>query len=288
MSTAYRGFSCLSRYLIVSILVILIPVIVYGSSAGPPNMKTGAPGEGTCHDCHNTYVLNSGPGTFSMDTPASFQPGETYQITVTVTQSDRQRWGFEFTPLDIGTITITDPTNTQQATEESKIYVKQTSTGTYSGNPGPAVWNFNWTAPASPPDTVRFYAAGNAADGNFSRTNDYIYTTTSFSVLFSDTESPNPITDLSIDEISGNIVLEWTDPGDNIGVVEYRVYRSEEGYFDPESPFLATVTGLTWTDMGAAGDPDMNHFYIVTAVDDADNEGDSSNIVGEVDFELPQ
>jgi hypothetical protein len=251
-------------------------------------MKTGAPGEGTCHDCHNTYVLNSGPGTFTINTPASFQPGETYEITVTITQNDRQRWGFECTPLDIGTVTITDPANTQQATDQGNIYVKQTTTGTYSGNPGPAVWNFDWTAPASPPDTVRFYAAGNAADGNFGRTNDYIYTANSYSVLFTDTESPQSITDLTIEENTGDLVLEWTDPGDNVGVIEYRIYRSEEGYFVPESPALATVSGLTWTDMGAAGNPDTNYYYIVTAIDAADNEGGASNIVGEVDFEMPR
>ena len=74
--------------------------------------KTGAPGEGTCHDCHATYPLNSGNGTFSISGPTTFEPGQTYQISVHIPDPGQLRWGFEFTSLNYGTIQITDAVHT--------------------------------------------------------------------------------------------------------------------------------------------------------------------------------
>jgi hypothetical protein len=213
---------------------------------------------------------------------------ETYDITVTLGQNGQSRWGFQFTPQNIGTCTITEPGVTQIEFEFGKIYVEHIAAGTYPGDPGPVSWNFQWTAPAAPPDQVTFYAAGNAANNNGSTSGDYIYTTTWTTFLFEDQIPPNPITDLGIDQSGNNIVLTWTDPGDNIGVTSYEVYRSTEAYFDPSGSPTTTVTGLTWTDVGAAGDARTNYYYNVLAVDDAGNRGSPSNYVGEVDFQLGQ
>jgi hypothetical protein len=250
-------------------------------------MYTGAPGEQTCHFCHSQYPLNSGPGTLTITAPSEFVAGQTYQIMVGLQQTSRLRWGFEFTPLNQGTCTVTDPTNTQQSSSGSNTYVKHTLQGTYSGDPGPVSWSFDWTAPASPPQTVTFYAAGNAADGGGSANNDYIYTTSATSQL-ADTQPPNPIGDLTIRDLTGDIVLTWTNPGDNVGVVDYRVYRAQQAYFAPSGIPIATVVTTTWTDTGAAGNPAVNYFYNVRARDAATNEGDPSNYVGEVDFSTDQ
>jgi hypothetical protein len=147
-------------------------------SGGPPNGKTGAPGEGTCVDCHSTNPLNSGDGSLTIDAPTGYEPGMTYTITVQLEDMGQKRWGFEFTPLDQGTITITDATNTQLSSQGGNSYVKHTSTGTHNDtNDGPVSWTFDWTAPTvDPPGEIMFYVAGNAADGNFSNSNDYIYT----------------------------------------------------------------------------------------------------------------
>ncbi len=270
--------------------LLAVPLQASAYSTGPPNGKTGAPGEGTCHDCHNSFPLNSGPGSVVITAPSTFSASQTYQITVTVAQSGQSRWGFEFTPLSTGTCTITDPANTQKDTFQTRVYVKHTAQGTNNGTPGPTSWSFDWTAPPDPPDTARFYAAGNAANGNERSSGDYIYTTSHTAVLFVDSQPPNPVTDLGILAVGEDIVLDWSDPGDNVGVVEYRVYQSQQAYFAPTGVPAAVVAAPTtmWMDTGAAGDPAVNFFYNVRARDAAQNEGSPSNYVGEFDLSTAQ
>jgi hypothetical protein len=159
-------------------LTLTLSSMVLAYSGGPPDGKTGAPSEGTCVDCHASHPLNSGDGSLTIDAPTGYEPGMTYTITVSLEDMGQSRWGFELTPLDQGSITITDATNTQSSSQGGNSYVKHTSTGTHNGTgDGPVSWTFDWTAPAvDPPATITLYAAGNAADGNFTTTNDYIYT----------------------------------------------------------------------------------------------------------------
>jgi hypothetical protein len=160
-------------------LVFSSPVLLMARSGNPPDGKTGAPDEGTCRDCHSTYPLNSGDGDFAILGPAAFEPDHTYEITVQISDPGQTRWGFEITPLDLGSVAITDPTHTQQSSSGGRIYVKQTSAGTYNGTPnGPVSWSFDWQAPADPPDQITFYAAGIAANANGNTSGDYVYTTT--------------------------------------------------------------------------------------------------------------
>jgi hypothetical protein len=103
-----------------------------------------------------------------------------------------------------------------------------------------------------------------------------------------DSEAPYAITDLSIalSQSPDDLVLTWSVPYDNVGVTFYRVYRDVSAYFSPgPSVLLAITASTTWTDVGAAGDPASNLFYIVTAIDGADNESPPSNRVGEQDFD---
>lgn len=165
---------------LLSIVVLVATAsLAMGYSSGPPNEKTGAPGEGTCVDCHTSHPLNSGDGSLTIDAPSTYHPGETYTITVEIADPGQQRWGFELTQLGRGEITITDPTHTQLASLGNNQYIKHTSAGTFNGtHDGPIDWTFDWTAPTNdPPETITLYAAGNAADGGGSQFNDYIYTT---------------------------------------------------------------------------------------------------------------
>jgi len=288
MRFANRSFPCdraATGGIIFLLLITLLAAPLFARSTDPPNGKTGAPGEGTCHDCHSSFDLNSGPGTVSISGPLSFTASETYDITVNIEQTGQSRWGFQFTPQDMGTCTITEPDSMQMELEFGKIYVEHIPDGTYAGDPGPVSWSFEWTAPETPPDSVIFYAAGNAANNNGSTSGDYIYTTTWTTYLFVDLTAPNPIADLAIDQSGNDIALTWSDPGDNIGVTSYEVYRSTEAYFDPAGVPTATVTGPIWIDVNAAGDPMINSYYNVLAVDDADNKGSPSNYVGELDFQ---
>lgn len=174
----------MKRIIILFSALSVIPGTIMARSNNPADGKTGAPGEGTCRDCHSSYPLNSGNGTFQIIAPDNFEPGQTYPITVEISDPDQMRWGFEITPLDLGSITITDPTHTQQSSSGGRIYAKQTSAGTYNGVPdGPVNWSFDWTAPDDPPEQVTFYAAGIAANANGNNNGDYVYTTTATSSL---------------------------------------------------------------------------------------------------------
>jgi len=182
------------KFTLTFLIVVLVPVIGLGFSSGPPDDKTGAPGQGTCIDCHSSFPLNSGDGSFTIDAPATYSQGETYTITITLADAGQSRWGFEFSPLDQGSLTITDATNTQQSSSGSNLFAKQTSTGTFSGtDDGPVNWSFDWTAPASSTDPVIVYATGNAANANGSTAGDYIYSavdTINFATGIYDDDNP--------------------------------------------------------------------------------------------------
>ncbi|MEJ5308323.1 MAG: C25 family cysteine peptidase [Anaerolineae bacterium] len=89
---------------------------------------------------------------------------------------------------------------------------------------------------------------------------------------------------VTITKSGSNVRLTWYDV---MGASWYRVYRSTEAYFVP-SPgnAIATVTASNYTDTGKIGDPSVNYFYIVTALDAQERESLPSNAVGEFDFAL--
>jgi fibronectin type 3 domain-containing protein len=64
------------------------------------------------------------------------------------------------------------------------------------------------------------------------------------------------------------------------------VYGGGEAYYEVGPGNLLATTPLftTYRHMGAAGDPGVNHYYVVTAVDGAGCESDPSVTVGEFDY----
>lgn len=169
----------LSLVILSALALFLAPRALYTTSPQPPIKKTGAPGEGLCTDCHmggsgtgNVAITFSGPGD-------KFIPEETYQVTVKVNDSGQMRYGFSaiafdqvdsmagtFVPINFGN------TSLQSNATFTKFYIGHANATTSSS------WTFDWTAPpASQGATqVTFYAAGNAANGNFANTGDNIYT----------------------------------------------------------------------------------------------------------------
>ncbi|MFQ5500597.1 MAG: choice-of-anchor V domain-containing protein [Candidatus Zixiibacteriota bacterium] len=175
--------SSLHRSVITVVCVLLFASLALAYSSGAPNGYTGGPGEGNCTTCHSSFPLNSGSGSLAITAPAGYVPGDTIDITVDLAHTGQDRWGFILTALDqsgnaVGNLIITDPSRTQKSVGGGRQYVKHTSSGTYNGVPNASPgWTFRWASPLSPSGTVLFYAAGNAANGNFSTSGDYIYTT---------------------------------------------------------------------------------------------------------------
>ncbi len=156
-------------------------------STGPVNARTGAPGELTCNLslCHNSFLLNSGDGSFSLTIPAEFFPTDTVDIIINISDPGQMRWGFELTVLDsdtnpVGELIVADPLRTQISTDvgTGRQYLKHTAAGTNLGavNVGPG-WLVRWVSPFADVGPVFFYAAGNAANGNLLNSGDFIYTT---------------------------------------------------------------------------------------------------------------
>jgi hypothetical protein len=162
---------------------------VYARSGGPPDGRTGAPGESTCatSGCHGTSSPNAGAGSLAIDAPNPYVPGTEYAVSVALSDPVQSRWGFELTVLNAndeaaGTITLTNTNDTQLSTSSGRTYIKHTSAGTSPGTSASRTWSFQWTAPPSDVGSITFFAAGNAANGNFSTSGDHIYLSSAMSI----------------------------------------------------------------------------------------------------------
>jgi uncharacterized protein (TIGR03437 family) len=160
-------------------------------AGGPPASRTGAPAlltfpvEPTCTLCHGSYPLNSGPGIVTISgLPASYAPGQEVTVTITITQAERARYGFEATAVDdrgirAGDFIVTDPVRTRTTdgvgVHNGRQYIQHITAGTQPTGTNQGSWSFIWRAPARNVGRVTFYVAGNAANGNGGTGLDYIY-----------------------------------------------------------------------------------------------------------------
>ena len=165
------------KLLLLAIMTLLPTGLVLGFSTGPPAGYAGdPPGNNNCTACHTSFPLNSGDGELSLTELAEYEPGQTYTMTVNLSDPGQSRWGFQLIPKDennvvSGDVIITDQTRTQFAGD----YLEHTSAGTNPGTDGNS-WSFDWTAPEVGAGPVTFYVAGNAANNNGTNQGDYIYT----------------------------------------------------------------------------------------------------------------
>jgi len=176
---------------IVLLLSAVLPIVVVAYSTGPPAARTGActnaactQKELTCTECHGT-TANSGPGNVRITAPASYTSGGTVPITVTVSDPNARRWGFELSARtqsaqQAGTLLTGSDGFTQVISEAGIQYIEHTLSGTRSGTAsgaGGVSFNFQWRAPDVSAGPVVFYAAANAANNNFNNDpGDRIYT----------------------------------------------------------------------------------------------------------------
>ena len=180
---------------------------VFAFSFDPPDEKTGAPNETTCMDCHVGNDLNASGGSLMLTIPETYIPNEVYTIVVDLSRTGQSRWGFEMTALDAdgaraGSFAADDAKNTQVSETNSKQYIQHTSIGTAQGTNDEHSWEFQWTAPDADIGPITFYAAGNAANGDFGTAGDYIYTT--------QTESIPLVAGVSL-EVVGDTALSTVD-----------------------------------------------------------------------------
>lgn len=171
------------RYLFALLFLLLISFSLTSYSDGPPEGRTGAPGELTCYNgyCHGDFLVNSGPGTVSLTSSlaeSGYIPGGVYDITVSVQHSGQKAFGFQLLPYSpetkggIGLWIETDTTMTQLKTDGDRVYIMHDSAQFVSDS---ASWHFRWKAPVTEMGEVVFYAAFVAADSSGNRSGDYVY-----------------------------------------------------------------------------------------------------------------
>ncbi len=161
--------------------------ILFAHATGPDPGVNGVVVGTTCNQsgCHNTFALNSGTGSVVIGgLPATWTPGQTYPLTVTVTGG--VRYGFQFSAVgntsgtQAGTLLAASPNDFRVSicpggsgcSNSALQFAQHNSAGNTSGT-----FNFRWTAPASASfGAVRFNVAGNASNNDNTPTDDRIYT----------------------------------------------------------------------------------------------------------------
>ena len=189
---------------------------------------TGAPNNsnGTCHGCHTTYANNSGPGVFTLDIGGGitqYVPGQSYLVTVTLTQASTIAMDFEVTNRDQvssnakGVFTITDPQRTQKTNGNfggaGVDYVEGTACGVDVISSGYNQWTFSWTAPTTGvTGNITFYAAAVAANFNNQNTLDYTYSTTKVLSAVAGINEADAVSDLNLfpNPATENFTLDYT------------------------------------------------------------------------------
>lgn len=160
-------------------------------SNGAPIASTGAPMEHTCakSNCHAGSDVNMGQATLSIDYNngiAHYVPGQTYTVTVSLSQPGIERFGFQMVALadgdssNAGSFIPTDSNRTQVLTGVNEFTGRNYMTYKYEGtNPyaaGLGQWSFKWMAPATDIGPVTFYAAAVAANNDATDNGDTVYT----------------------------------------------------------------------------------------------------------------
>jgi len=169
-----------------SVVIILISFasmsfVVLLSATNPAAAKTGSPADGVdCTDCHTEGTGVTAVTSVTSNIPGGvYVPGNTYTVTVSISEAGKSKWGFELsaqTPAgaQVGTLVANANTQIVLGGVGNCQYITHNA-GSNSGA-GSKSWTFTWIAPATAGLPFKFYAAIMAADNNGGDTgNDEVY-----------------------------------------------------------------------------------------------------------------
>ena len=210
----------MSKNRLFTIFFALLSFALFSSyTGGPPGDFSGSPvSSGTCSNmnngCHGGGTVNGGL-TLSSNIGAAYVNGQTYQITVFLSDPEMVQGGFQLSALqydatsmsEVGAGIFTPIANTALLNGASDPTIINHS------SPQPIItmptvihevsWVIDWTAPTSGSAPISFYAAGNAGDGGGSG-GDAIYVAT-----IMPTPLPIEILDFSVKNIQNKAFLAW-------------------------------------------------------------------------------
>ena len=170
--------------LVIAIAGIMNAPDTHSRPEGAPVQASGAPADNnrTCatSGCHSGTATDRDNLIASTVPSTGYIPGETYTMTVSITEAGISRWGFQATAQNSngdlqGSYVLT---NTQQTRNSSGTggmkYVTHTEAGN-SGSTGSKTWSFDWTAPAAGTGAVNFYTAVMASNNNGGTAGDLVF-----------------------------------------------------------------------------------------------------------------
>ena len=243
--------------------LLAVPLLALAFSSGPPSGYTGGFNEPNCTACHASFPVNSGPGSVSVAVPLTYESGVTYAITVTVSDPDQMRWGFELSArteagAQAGNLVAGADGFTQRLANIGNIqYISHTSTGTRLGTLNGVNFDFPWTAPDVSAGPVVFSVAGNAANGNLANTGDRIYT----NAATSQPQAPPPTISLEPTSVS----FTATAAGPNPAAKEILISNSAGGpmIWTAEA---ATTSGGAWLSASPESGSAPNVLTVVASI----------------------
>jgi hypothetical protein len=170
--------------LVIAIAGIMNAPETHSRPEGAPALASGAPADNnsTCatSGCHSGTASDRDNLITSTVPSTGYIPGETYTMTVSITEAGISRWGFQATAQNSngdlqGTYTLTNAAQTRLAAGTGgNKYVTHTTAGN-SGSTGSKTWSFDWTAPSAGTGVVNFYTAVMASNNNGGTAGDLVY-----------------------------------------------------------------------------------------------------------------
>jgi hypothetical protein len=157
-------------------LVLAIPLIVWSFPKDPPLGTTGAPGEGTCGNCHGG---GSGGGSLSVKSSSgtTYKPGVKQHLTVTIVDPNASDWGYEMTAVrkskpttGAGTFKAVDG-NSDVRKSGTKSYAAQIND--LLGKKKKVTYKIDWTPPKKNVGKITLYLAGIGGVGDPSADSPY-------------------------------------------------------------------------------------------------------------------
>jgi hypothetical protein len=171
----------------VAVAWLAVPLTMAAYKEGPLPNRTGGFGDMTCQQCHLDNPLNDAGGSLTVSgVPATYTPGQSYPVTVTLSRAEMQRGGFE-----IAARFATGTLEGQQAgrwrtldervqiiasrSDPTLLFAQHNVSGSVSPARGTNSWIVEWIAPDRPAAEVQFNAAGNATNDDASALGDFVY-----------------------------------------------------------------------------------------------------------------
>ena len=154
---------------VVAMGVLAIPLTVLSYPKDPPLAHTGAPGEGTCGNCH----FNGSGGGFvkvKSSSGTTYTPGVKQHLTVTIADPNASFWGYEMTAVQNAKSTVGAGTfkavdgNSDVRKSGTKSYASQIND--QQGKTGKVTYKIDWTPPKTKVGKITLYVAGNGGTGD--------------------------------------------------------------------------------------------------------------------------